>query len=322
MEKPTTYTFADAQIAEIVKGLNPLLETLTQVLDWGHLGQILDRHYRTGKQPNGRNAYPSLMLFRMLLVSYFNDLSDEKTELHVKSNLCFRVFVGMGLADDVPDHSTLCRFRNHLVDRGAFDELLAEINAQLKVLGICIKKGTIVDATLTDSAANFKDNNKHDPDAAYVVKNKKTYYGYKAHVATDTEGLVQAMVTTAANEHDSPHLVSVLDEAQKRGHELGTVHADKGYEGEQNQLILKARKAGDGIMRRLFKNRDVAAERLRNIEIQKIRYKVERTFGSWKRWFNGGRSRYKGMDRVHGFHCMMAIAYNLKRLPNLLARVQ
>ena len=45
---------------------------------------------------------------------------------------------------------------------------------------------------------------------------------------------------------------------------------------------------------------------------------IERTFGSIRRWFSGGRYRYRGLERTHTQNTLEAMAYNLKRMPGLL----
>ena len=52
--------------------------------------------------------------------------------------------------------------------------------------------------------------------------------------------------------------------------------------------------------------------------ISKVRYRVERTFGSIKRWFEGGKARYVGLEKTHAQHLMEAIGYNLYRSPRIL----
>jgi IS5 family transposase len=65
-------------------------------------------------------------------------------------------FVGLSLASDVPDHSTICRFRNELKELGLYEKLFYEINRQLEENEILIKKGAIVDATVIESARRPK----------------------------------------------------------------------------------------------------------------------------------------------------------------------
>ena len=54
-----------------------------------------------------------------------------------------------------------------------------------------------------------------------------------------------------------------------------------------------------------------------NVAISKIRYKVERTFGSMHRWFGAGIARYVGLSKTHAQHIMESIAYNLYRTPGI-----
>lgn len=46
-----------------------------------------------------------------------------------------------------------------------------------------------------------------------------------------------------------------------------------------------------------------------NAATSKIRYKVERTFGSIRRWFHGGTARYVGLAKTHVQHSLEAIGY-------------
>ncbi|MCC8996016.1 MAG: transposase [Nitrosomonas sp.] len=56
--------------------------------------------------------------------------------------------------------------------------------------------------------------------------------------------------------------------------------------------------------------------------ITKVCYVVERTFGSQVRWFNAKILRYCGLDKTHTWYILLAMAYNLKRLPKLFAERQ
>jgi IS5 family transposase len=49
---------------------------------------------------------------------------------------------------------------------------------------------------------------------------------------------------------------------------------------------------------------------------------VERTFGSKIRWFKAGVAKYIGEAKTHGQHVLECIAYNLKRTPKLLMKVE
>ena len=72
-----------------------------------------------------------------------------------------------------------------------------------------------------------------------VKKNGKSVFGYKQHTLFDNNGLVLAVETTAANQHDGKPLLTLLDKAEI---EPGTrIHADKAYCSQKHREALKAR---------------------------------------------------------------------------------
>lgn len=157
-----------------------------------------------------------------------------------------------------------------------------------------------------------------DNEARWVRKGGKPEFGYKQHTVVDDNGLVLAVEATAANCHDSKPLLGLLDKANIRP---GTrVHADKAYSSQKHCDALKSRGIKNGIQDKAAKNNPLTHRQLqRNILITKARYVVERTFGSQVRWFNAKVLRYRGKASAHTWHLLMAMAYNLKRLPKLFA---
>ena len=98
-----------------------------------------------------------------------------------------------------------------------------------------------------------------------------------------------------------------------------SVLADKGYCSKKNSACLFEHGLIDGIMLKVQKGMKLT-ERQRELNngISKIRCLIERTFGSIRRWFSGGRCRYRGLERTHTQNILEAMAYNLKRMPGLL----
>ena len=94
------------------------------------------------------------------------------------------------------------------------------------------------------------------------------------------------------------------------------VHADKAYCSQKHRDALKSRGIKNGIQDKAAKNGPLTRRQLqRNNLIAKARYVVERTFGSQVRWFNAKILRYRGL----AWRMLLAMAYNLKRLPKLFA---
>ena len=98
-----------------------------------------------------------------------------------------------------------------------------------------------------------------------------------------------------------------------------SVLADKGYCSKKNSACLFEHGLIDGIMLKVQKGMKLT-ERQREFNnlISKTRCLIERTCGSIRRWFSGGRCRYRGLERTHTQNILEAMAYNLKRMPGLL----
>src|SRR3569832_1165774 len=90
---------------------------LTQVdalIDWAPVANALSGIYGA---PKGRPSYPLLAMLKLLLLQQWYGLSDYAMEEALADRISFRRFAGLGLADEVPDHSTISRFRAQVAGR-------------------------------------------------------------------------------------------------------------------------------------------------------------------------------------------------------------
>src|ERR671933_2312334 len=94
----------------------------------------------------GGLAYPLLTYVKLLLLQQWHGLSDEGLEAAVDDRLSFRRFAGIPLAESVPDHSSVWRFREQLARHGLAERLPAEVNRQLDAEGLVLRRGTLIDA--------------------------------------------------------------------------------------------------------------------------------------------------------------------------------
>ena len=126
------------------------LERLDGALDWPALERIVAGVYASRE---GGLAYPLLTYVKLLLLlRQWYGLSDEGLEAAVDDRLSFRRFAGIPLAESVPDHSSVWRFREQLAKRGLAEKLLAEVNRQLDAKGLILRRGTLIDATILEAA--------------------------------------------------------------------------------------------------------------------------------------------------------------------------
>lgn len=333
---------------------NAFFLQVNQLIDWLPIEKELKKIYRSGKKERGTKAYNPLLLFKMQLISIWYNLSDVQTEAMVTDSLSAMRFCDLRIEDRVPDHSTLSRFRTELTRKKSYDRMLRKINAQLSSHKLIVKTGQAkVDASLTESPFSpkgtttyelaedrkeedrseeqkQKESDYHqlkqveqpnaDNDARWVKKSGRAVYGYKKHIATDTNGMILGVHTTTANEHDSKGLQPLIDKIPRS--QRKQVMADKGYKSKANDQMLINRGSKSRIMHKGYRNRPLTHWQIRyNKAISKTRWVVERTFGSLKRWFGSGVSRLKGKDKVHSIHVLEAIAHNLKRSPGLVYQI-
>ena len=85
-----------------------------------------------------------------LLQGIWYKLSDEQLAASLARHLLFRHFCRFELFGDIPDATTLGRFRQQLVQYGLWERLLEEVKRQLEAHQVIISKGrvNIIDATL------------------------------------------------------------------------------------------------------------------------------------------------------------------------------
>ena len=310
------------------------------LLDWESIEILIDKYYQKGKSATGKPSYNGLLLFKMCLLQTWYGLSDYEVEDRVNDSISFGYFCGLTIDSVAPDHSTLSRFRTTMTKANAYDLLFKEINNQLEAHNIIVKKGAIVDASVIDTALKPKGKTNHkvtedrkdteevavkkdypdsvDKEASWLKKRGKYRYGYKKHYVTDNEGLVLGVVTTKASTNEIANLEEVLEAADLP--ENIPLKADKGYKSEKNDQLLKRKKLKNHILKKAKKNKPLSNwEKKFNKLVGATRFKVERTFGGIKRWFNGATARYKGIKKMHTQNLMEAICYNLYRSPGIIA---
>lgn len=358
MEKHTAPSLADS-ICDLRrrKSKPKFFQQMDALIDWGKVKDIIDKHYTPQKRSTGNPAYSGLMLFKMSLLQTWYGLSDYEVEDRVNDSFAFSGFLGMHLEEVAPDHSTLSRFRSRMTKADAYEPLLREINRQLEEAGIIVKTGAIVDASIVDTPLKPKRKARHvldqdkgegndeaekstddrhdepkpkarpvekevppsvDREGAWVKKGGKTRYGYKKHHLTDPEGMVRKVKTTSANVHETNTLGDLVDGVElDKGAWVG---ADKGYASKANSKMLKERNLKDRILKKAKRGKPLKeSEKRFNKLVGKVRYKVERGFGSIKRWFCGGVARYRGMAKMHSQNLLEAMCHNLYRSPGIIA---
>jgi IS5 family transposase len=310
------FSFVEALAPQLASGVGRL-DRLHGLVKWYRFEKVL-AVLRDGG--SGRPAYPPLLMFKVLLLQSLYGLSDAETEEALIDRLSFRRFVGVALTDRVPDHSTICRFRNLLVEQGLLDKLFAELDRQLDKAGLILRRGTMLDATVieTQAAKPGDPQSTSDPEARFTRRQGRngSSFGYKAHVAVDQgSGLIRAVITTPANVNDTVPADQLIQGDEQ------AVMADAAYHTHAREAALKARGIKPRLMRRPNKHHPVLPPWLKryNQLIARRRAAVETTFATLKRRMGLGCIRYRGLAKAAGQVLIAAIAFNMRRWVTLAA---
>ena len=199
--KQQSNTFTDSFVDSRLEYVNSFLKEIDSIIDFEKLRPILNKNGIGTKNICGVKAYDPVLMFKILLIQKFYDLSDEKVEQGLNVNLLYLRFVGMSLEDLAPDSTTIGRFRNSLIKNKLYDKLFANVNKQLEAAGLIATGGkdVLVDATLTKSDNNTIKN-----------KNKEQKSETRIKIEADNKAIDVLLEEELKKEKPSPKTISRL----------------------------------------------------------------------------------------------------------------
>jgi IS5 family transposase len=300
---------------------NELLEKINKFVKWEPLVEICQEVFT--KSNRGRPTVPVIFSLRCLFLQYLYRLSDPGLEDALADRLSFQRFLGIGFDENIPDFSTIWRFRERLVKAGLFDRLFGMIVQQLEERSVILKKGTLIDATLVQSARrsgrkkekNGEDQgNNHkkaqrDEDATHTKKGNKHYYGYKGHIGVDEgSGVIRKKQFTTASEHDSQETDALVSGDEK------SVFGDKAYSDSNRKRQMRKDGIYYGILDKGKRNHTLSTRQIkRNTQKSRVRNAVERPFAHFKNLYHYRRVRYVNLERNDLHFTFLCMIHNIRR---------
>ncbi len=262
----------ELRLSRLTRQNDPLI-ILEKSIDWEIFRPIIEPVFK--KEPKGkggRRPYDQILLFKMLILQRYYNLSDDQIEYQVLDRLSFMRFLGITLADDVPDSKTVWNFKEQLTKSGITEGLFNIFTQVLKEQGLIANQGRIIDASFVEAPKqrNSKEENEQikageipkqwqskpnklrqkDTDARWVQKNKVNYYGYKDHIKTDRKSkLILKYSVTDASVHDSQEIEGLLEPSDKHQ----PLWADSAYSGAPIAKIVKKKRYKIKYMKRVLK---------------------------------------------------------------------
>lgn len=309
--------------------------------------------------PFGRDSIPPERLLRALLLQAFHSIRSERQLVErIEFDLLFRWFVGLGVDDPVWDATTFTKNRDRLLAGDVAVRFLAAVLARPKVKALLSTEHFSVDGTLIEAWASTKSfrpkdgsgpppeagrngeqdfrgqkrsNDTHasatDPDARLHRKGpgKEAKLCFMGHALMENRcGLVVGAVATRASGHAERlaalHLVEP-HAARSRGVTLG---GDKGFDARDFVAELREINVTPHVAQNTSNGRRSAIDgrttRHPGYAVsQRVRKRIEEAFG-WAKTVAGLRkARHRGLPKIDWQFTFAMAAYNLVRLPKLLA---
>ncbi|MBN2890647.1 MAG: IS5 family transposase [Bacteroidales bacterium] len=331
----------DIRLSKLSKLGDPL-EKLYQNIDFEIFRPILeDRLTKLQKGAGGRPPYDYVLMFKILILQRYYNLSDEQIEYQINDRMSFMRFLDLTIADDIPDSRTVWVFREQLVDLDVIESLFDLFLKELEALNLIVNEGKIVDASFIEvprqrnkRAENEEikegktpeswNKNPHkcsqkDMDARWTKKNNQTFFGYKNHVKIDAKSkLITKYDITDASVHDSQTLENLLDETDKGQ----TLHADSAYTGENQEKTIQEKGVINQVHEKGYRNKPLTdGQKASNKEKSGIRARVEHLFGFMEMSMNQMYINSIGIKRAKGIIGLMNLTYNMFRKIQLQANL-
>jgi transposase len=302
---------------------------------------------------------PEKLLRAMLLQAFYSIRSERQLMERLEFDLLFRWFVGLGIDDPAWDHSTFSKNRDRLLEGDIAAKFLAAVLAQPRVKKLLSTEHFTVDGTLIEAWASMKSfkpragsdepsaggggrnveadfhgqkrsNQTHasttDPDARLYKKGpgKEAKLCFIGHGLMENRSalLIDACLTPAEGHAERMAGLAMIEPRADRPRAI-TLGADKGYDAEDFVNELRSMIVTPHLAQNTSGRRSAIDGRTTRhggyAVSQRIRKRIEEAFGWIKTVGGQGKTRFRGIDRVGWAFTFVAAAYNLVRLPKLLA---
>jgi transposase len=302
---------------------------------------------------------PEKLLRAMLLQAFYSIRSERLLMERLEYDLLFRWFVGIGVDDAAWDHSVFSKNRDRLLEGDIAAKLLAAVLAQPKVKQLLSTDHFSVDGTLIEAWASMKSvkpkdgsgeppargggrnaeadfhgqqrsNDTHasttDADARLYRKGqgKETKLCFMGHGLMENRHglLVDACLTLADGHAERVAALHMIEPRADRPAAI-TLGADKGYDAQDFVNELRSMRVTPHVAQNSSGRSSAIDGRTTRhggyAVSQRIRKRIEEAFGWIKTVAGQHKTKFRGRDRVGWAFTFAAAAYNLVRLPKLMA---
>ena len=320
------------------------------------LNRSLGRLYASEGRPS---IPPEQLLSALLLQVFYGIRSERQLMEQLDYNLLYRWFVGLSPDDRVWDPTTFTKNRDRLQNGEVFTKFMTRLLNHPQVKPLLSDEHFSVDGTLIeawasqksfrpkdgsgdgDGGANFhgqkRKNDTHasatDPDSRLYRKaaGREAKLCYMGHATMENRhGLAVAGMVTHANGTAERRAAEIMLKARSKaaGHRI-TAGEDKAYDTADHVTTLRAMKVtphvtqNNGITKTGRARKSAIDERTTRHQgygmSQSRRAMIECMFGWGKQHGTMRKTKHRGIGRVAANFMLNLIAYNLIRIPKLVA---
>ena len=331
--------------------LRPIREIVDEALR--KLSPAFSRLYAREGRPS---IPPERLLRALLLQAFFTVRSERQLMEQLDYNLLFRWFVGLSTDDSVWDATVFCKNRDRLLGGDIARRFMSIVLNLPQVRQLLSSEHFSVDGTLIEAWASIKsfvpkdgnrpppsdggrnaERNFHgekrsnathssttDPDARLFRKGtgKEAKLCHMGHLMMENRNalIVDARLTEANGTAERATALDMIDDNARPG---GTVGGDKNYDTADFVAGNRERGCTPHVSQNNTNRRsaiDARTTRHPGYRISTIKRKqIEEAFG-WMKTVGGLRkTRHCGRPLVEWFFVLTATAYNLVRIPKILA---
>ena len=302
---------------------------------------------------------PEKLLRAMLLQAFYSIRSERQLMERLEYDLLFRWFVGLGVDDATWDHSTFSKNRDRLLEGDIAAKLLSAVLAQPRVKRLLSSEHFSVDGTLIEAWASMKSfkpkdgsgdeppagggrnaaadfhgqkrsNETHasttDPDARLYRKGpgKEAKLCFIGHGLMENRSglLVDACLSEADGHAERVAALHMIEPRADRPRPI-TLGGDKNFDTADFVNQLRSMNVTPHVAQNTSGRRSAIDRRTTRhagyVVSQRMRKRIEEAFGWIKTVAGQTKTKFRGVDRVGWAFTLAAAAYNLVRLPKLLA---
>jgi len=302
---------------------------------------------------------PERLLRAMLLQAFYSVRSERQLMERLDTDLLFRWFVGLSVDESVWDATVFSKNRDRLLEGAIAARFLAAVLAQPRVKKLMSSDHFSVDGTLIEAWASMKSfkprdgsgdepppgsgrnaevdfkgqkrsNETHasttDPEAKLYRKGTgmEAKLAFLGHTLMENRSclIVNACLTPADGQAERTAALAMIEPLADRPTGI-TLGADKGYDARVFVNELRTMNVRAHVAQNLNGRRSAIDGRTTRhagyARSQRLRKRIEEAFGWMKTVAGQRKTRFRGVDRVGWSFAFAAAAYNLVRLPKLMA---